>query len=164
VIATTAFIIIFLAIALTVLFVAFGGGVSGARERLHSQTPLGRKIAFTGTGIVVLIFGVVLPFVLIIQNEESQSKEGPGGVELNASQVRGRDLFNVYCSTCHGLEGANAVGRVGPDLDMLRPPKALVLDVIANGRARGQGQMPAELVTGQDAQDVANYVAAVAGR
>ena len=46
---------------------------------------------------------------------------------------------------------------------VLHPPKGLILDAIAKGRARGQGQMPAGLVDGQDAQDVAAYVAAVAG-
>jgi mono/diheme cytochrome c family protein len=56
------------------------------------------------------------------------------------------------------------VGKVGPNLDQLRPPKALILDAIKNGRARGQGQMPAGLVDGQDAQDVADFVAKVAGR
>jgi mono/diheme cytochrome c family protein len=53
---------------------------------------------------------------------------------------------------------------VGPDLDTLRPPSALILDAIANGRARGMGQMPEQLVTGPDARDVANYIATVAGR
>ena len=69
-----------------------------------------------------------------------------------------------YCATCHTLKASNAVGKVGPNLDVLHPPKGLILDAIANGRARGQGQMPAGLVDGQDAQDVAAYVAAVAGR
>jgi mono/diheme cytochrome c family protein len=47
---------------------------------------------------------------------------------------------------------------------VLHPPKGLVLDAIANGRARGSGQMPKGLVDGEDAQDVAAYVVAVAGR
>ena len=72
-------------------------------------------------------------------------------------------MFAANCATCHTLKASNAVGKVGPNLDELHPPKALILDAIANGRARGQGQMPAGLVDGQDAQDVAAYVAAVAG-
>ena len=52
---------------------------------------------------------------------------------------------------------------MGPDLDTLKPPKGLILDAINNGRARGNGQMPAQLYTGQEAQDVAAYVAKVAG-
>jgi mono/diheme cytochrome c family protein len=39
-----------------------------------------------------------------------------------------------------------------------------VLDAIAKGRARGQGQMPSGLIQGQDAQNVAAYIAKVAGQ
>ena len=85
-------------------------------------------------------------------------------MELTASEEAGRAVFAKYCSTCHTLKASNAVGKVGPNLDVLHPPKGLILDAIANGRARGQGQMPAGLVDGEDAQDVAAYVAAVAGR
>ena len=84
-------------------------------------------------------------------------------MDLNAAQANGREVFGTYCATCHTLKASNAVGKVGPNLDVLHPPKGLILDAIANGRARGQGQMPAGLVDGQDAQDVAAYVAAVAG-
>ena len=73
------------------------------------------------------------------------------------------------------MEAANAIGKVGPNLDQVRPPKALVLHTIANGcipnatvkteneACLGQGVMPSEVVTGQDAQDVANFVAEAAG-
>ena len=53
---------------------------------------------------------------------------------------------------------------MGPNLDDLRPPKELVLDAIENGRSRGNGQMAAGLYTGQDAEDVAAYVAKAAGQ
>ena len=59
---------------------------------------------------------------------------------------------------------ANAVAQVGPNLDTLRPPKALVLDAIKNGRAKGNGQMAAGLYQGQDAEDVAAYVAKAVGQ
>ena len=41
--------------------------------------------------------------------------------------------------------------------------KAFILSAILEGRARGNGQMPALLFQGKEAEDVANYVAAVAG-
>ncbi|HEY7621346.1 MAG TPA: cytochrome c, partial [Solirubrobacteraceae bacterium] len=75
----------------------------------------------------------------------------------------GRAVFAKYCATCHTLKASNAVGRVGPNLDNLHPNKALILDAIAKGRARGAGQMPVGLVNGADAQNVADYVSAVAG-
>jgi hypothetical protein len=39
-----------------------------------------------------------------------------------------------------------------------------VLNAIQLGRARGAGQMPADIYTGQDAKDVAQFVSAVAGQ
>ena len=39
-----------------------------------------------------------------------------------------------------------------------------IKDAITNGRARGSGQMPAGLLEGQDEQNVAQFVAKVAGR
>ena len=39
-----------------------------------------------------------------------------------------------------------------------------MLNAVALGRVRGAGTMPAQLVRGQDAQDVADFVSAVAGR
>jgi len=72
---------------------------------------------------------------------------------------------------CHTLEGAKAVGRIGPNLDVrvgddiatAQGRRALVENAIAEGRARGLGQMPALLYQGREAQEVAEFVAAVAG-
>jgi mono/diheme cytochrome c family protein len=47
---------------------------------------------------------------------------------------------------------------------MMVPPEALTLNAIQIGRARGAGNMPAGLVTGSQAEDVASYVTAVAGQ
>jgi mono/diheme cytochrome c family protein len=173
-IASTAFILIFLAIGLAIAFVAFGGGVRGAREQLHSQTRVGRRVAFVSVGLVTLGFGVAIPALLLENNADSQSKSGPGGVELSDAQQHGREVFATNCATCHALAAAKAVGRVGPDLDQLigtqlagtsaADKQAFILDAIAKGRAAGRGQMPAELVDGEDARDVANFITAVAGR
>jgi mono/diheme cytochrome c family protein len=116
------------------------------------------------TGLIIIVIGVAVPALVLANNSDNQAESAPGGITLTASQERGRSIFARECATCHTLRAANAVGRVGPNLDQLHPPKALVLDAIAKGRARGRGQMPVGLVDGQDAQDVASFVAAVAGR
>ena len=90
--------------------------------------------------------------------------EKAGPVRLNEEEQEGREVFNQRCVQCHTLGASNAVQQVGPNLDELRPPKELVLDAIEKGRAGGQGQMPSLLVTGPDAEHVAEYVAKVAGR
>jgi mono/diheme cytochrome c family protein len=97
-------------------------------------------------------------------NGKEQSKEAQSGITLTEDQKKGRELFANSCVQCHTLKAANAVGTVGPSLDALRAPKQLVYDAIIKGRARGQGQMPAQLFEGREARQVADFVAAVAGR
>jgi len=90
---------------------------------------------------------------------------------LPTAEEHSRQLFGERCRNCHTLKAANAVAQVGPNLDNLLSSnpdmakrKAFVLSTIHEGRARGNGQMPADLVAGRDAKDVAAFVAAVAGR
>jgi mono/diheme cytochrome c family protein len=85
-------------------------------------------------------------------------------IELTPAEARGRELFAVNCSNCHTLRAVNAVGQVGPDLDFLRPPPAVVRRRIHEGSEGLQAVMPREIVTGSDAADVAAFVAKVAGR
>jgi len=99
-------------------------------------------------------------------------------LQENADADRGEQLFTQKCGSCHTLTGAGTNGTVGPNLD----------DAFAEARAAGMDQdtiegvvsaqiahprpaspedtevyMPADLVTGDDAEAVANYVASVAG-
>jgi mono/diheme cytochrome c family protein len=114
-------------------------------------------------GAAIVVLGVVIP-ALVLAGGQDRSSKGPGGVELTTAETEGRRIFKVRCANCHTLQAANAVGRVGPSLDQMRPPTALTLDAIEKGRARGQGQMPAAIVTGEEARKVAGFVAKVAGR
>jgi len=163
-IAAAAVILIFLTLGLSVFFVAIRGGARGAREALHSQSPGARRVTFVGVPILILLLVVLVPALVLAGNDHGHSRSAPGGIKLNAAEARGRRLFAQNCATCHTLKAARAVGKVGPNLDVLTPPKALILDAIAKGRARGNGQMPAQLLTGRDADDVATFVAKVAGR
>ena len=87
--------------------------------------------------------------------------------------VNGKTLFVERCARCHVLGRANATGVVGPDLDSAFGPalrdgldeetvKGVVLRQIAN--VLKNSEMPANLVEGQDAEDVAAYVAYAAGQ
>jgi mono/diheme cytochrome c family protein len=71
-----------------------------------------------------------------------------------------RMKFATTCGGCHTLADAKTTGTVGPNLDQLKPDEATVEHQIAVGG----GPMPAGLFKGQDAKDVAAYVAAVAGK
>jgi len=157
-----AFVILWVVVGLAVFLVALRGGLRGARGALHTESRTARRLVLA-TVLGIMTLGIVVPALVLARNGGHHAAISPGGVSLNTPQQRGRNLFAATCATCHTLRGANAVGRVGPNLDILRPPAALVLNAIANGRARGMGQMPALLYQGRDAEAVANYVAAVAG-
>jgi len=157
-----AFVIFWAVLGLAVFLVALRGGPRGARGALHIESRNARRLVLAAfVGITTL--GIAVPALVLARNGDHHAGISLGGVSLNAEQQRGRNLFAATCATCHTLRSANAVGRVGPNLDILRPPAALVLNAIANGRARGMGQMPALLYQGRDAEAVASYVAAVAG-
>src|ERR1700761_4965729 len=97
-----------------------------------------------------------------------------GGCALKhptANVVTGKKLFATNCASCHTLSHANAQGTVGPNLDdAFRQDR---VDGVKSTSIQGlvdywirypntQGVMPPMLVKGQDAQDVAAYVAHVA--
>jgi mono/diheme cytochrome c family protein len=94
-----------------------------------------------------------------------------------ADQARGRTLFVQKCGVCHTLSQAGTTAQIGPNLD----------DAFASARAVGENSdtiegivkaqvefprpstgdpsvsMPADVVTGQDLDDVAAYVGRWAG-
>jgi len=162
-IAAVIFVLAFLLVGLGVVAFAFSGRAS-VRYRRGAPTRAGRRAVAIVVTLVVVLLGVAVPLAIGVVNGNDHAKSAPGGVDLTAAEAHGRAVFATYCATCHTLKASNAVGKVGPNLDVLHPPKALVLDAIAKGRARGSGQMPAGLVDGEDAQDVAAYIAAAAGR
>jgi mono/diheme cytochrome c family protein len=176
-VASTAFILGFIAIGLAVLFVAFGGGPRGAREQLHTQSRGASRAVSIIIGAFALLIGVGVPALVMASNNHTESKKAPGGVKLTDAEQHGRTLFAKNCSTCHTLAAAHSAGKVGPDLDALisgingaTPAETsknritFIESAITQGRARGNGQMPAELLDGQDEKNVAAFVAKVAGR
>jgi len=161
--AIAALVIFWLFIGLLVFFLAIRGGPRGAREALHGQSATTRRLTVGSIALVIAGLGIALPAIVLAHNNSGAKKNAKGGIKLNAQQQNGRVLFAGNCATCHTLAASNAVGKVGPNLDVLRPPASLVLDAVSNGRARGRGQMPAQLLQGPDEKAVASYVAAVAG-
>jgi mono/diheme cytochrome c family protein len=121
--------------------------------------------------VIAFAFGLIVPALVLAHNAESKASEAPGGVHLNAEETKGRELFAQRCVACHTLAAVKSVGRIGPILDIrigdeLSTPaarKALVENAILEGRAEGLGNMPAQLYQGKEAEEVAAFVAAVAG-
>jgi mono/diheme cytochrome c family protein len=161
--AVLAFTLLFVALGLGVLFVGLSGGPSGARRRMASQSKRTRRIALFNFLLALLILGLGVPAAVIATVENRNDIPRANVSNLTAAEKHGRMLFGESCHNCHTLKASNAVAQVGPNLDILRPKKALVLDAIQNGRANGNGQMAADLVQGKDAEDVAAYVAKAVG-
>jgi len=102
----------------------------------------------------------------------------------------GQQLFTQSCGSCHTLSAAGTSGTIGPDLDNAFAadvqegyPQSVIENVVLDqirlgsgpgpiatysngklGNFKVQTQMPANIVKGQDALDVAAYVASVAGQ
>lgn len=93
-----------------------------------------------------------------------------GGADL----AHGQQLFISTCGGCHTLSEAGTKGVIGPNLDAAYAQprangfsdssfEALVREQIQRGFPYARPTpMPANLLKGQDAQDVAAYVAAAA--
>src|SRR6476619_1981582 len=99
------------------------------------------------------------------------------GVAQTGSVDRGRQLFTSKCATCHSLKDAGSTAQIGPDLDTaFAQARATGMDAdtiagvvkaqVDNPRPSNGNpsvSMPAHLVSGEDLDDVASYVASVAG-
>src|SRR4051794_9722888 len=136
------------------------GGLDGL---LHSRTRGGRRFATFAFFVALIVLGFAVPAAVIATNKNSNDIPHAGITNLTAAEQHGQELFGRRCGLCHTLKAANAVARVGPNLDNLAPNEKLVLDAITKGRSNGNGQMPAQIYTGQDAQDVAKFVAKAVG-
>jgi mono/diheme cytochrome c family protein len=161
---TLVFVLIWVALGLGLLIVALSGGPGGAVQRLQTQSRGGRRAAVILFGIAFVVLGVGIPAAVIAATNSRNDIPRANVSNLTAAEKHGQELFAVRCTECHTLAASNAVAQIGPNLDQRRPNKAIVLDAIAKGRSAGNGQMAAGLYTGQDAQDVAAYVAKAVGQ
>jgi mono/diheme cytochrome c family protein len=100
---------------------------------------------------------------------------GSEGIQLadNDPNYAGAALFKQNCAACHSLSYAGAKGSAtdvgsrerkdGPNFNERKEDVEDVLYAIRNG-GFSSGPMPQNLVTGDDAQKVAEFVAEYSGR
>src|SRR6478736_9437230 len=105
---------------------------------------------------------------------------GSGSVgysEGNGDRANGKELFVKNCGSCHTLADAGTKGQIGPNLDyaFLQSRndglgESTFVQVVRGQIAypvvkpsTGAPGMPADILEGQDADDVASYVGSVAG-
>ena len=170
--AVAAFVALWVIVAIGLVVLATRGTGTVAHTR-RDPGRRGSTITISMFVVTAVIFGVGLPLLMLTGNHHNANAQ-VGGIKLTAAQKSGRELFGEHCGVCHTLAGANAAGKVGPNLDVLKPAQSTVLNTINNGclpnppkgssqGCLGQGVMPAAVVQGQDAQNVASFVAKVAG-
>jgi len=91
------------------------------------------------------------------------------GAAKEADEANGKELFVTNCGSCHAMTDAGTKGTIGPDLDDAFQSRhegfkastfqGVVRYWIANPDPLNEPAMPKDILTGQDAEDVAKYVA-----
>jgi mono/diheme cytochrome c family protein len=111
--------------------------------------------------LILVACGLVLAGCSGGENAEPtpQTVEGkvPTTPQVKGDPVAGKKVFETAgCKGCHTLKDAGATGTVGPNLDEKKPPLALVVDRVTNGK----GVMPSfsGQLTPKQIADVAAYV------
>jgi mono/diheme cytochrome c family protein len=127
------------------------------------------KRPFILFGLFAAICLIVLPIIAFGKEDAPAT----GAVQIAAQDTDGKDLFANNCGACHTLAAAGTDGVVGPDLDDRLVTSGVnsseqfegiytrVLAAVDCGRS---GRMPQQILLGEEAQQVAAFVAAYAGR
>ena len=152
----------FMLVGIAILFIAFSGGPGAAREAYLTRGGRGFRILIP---LLYLGLGIAVPAAIIAGRGEAEG--GVNSLEqasLTKREESGKHLFKQTCASCHNLDAVNARGVTGPDLDEIgTASKDRILGAIKRG-GTGQKRMPANVLTGADAEDVALYVSKVAGK
>jgi mono/diheme cytochrome c family protein len=160
--AAAIFIVAFVALGIGVIFVAASGGGAAARENYLTR---GRTLFRVVFPVLVIVLGLAVPALVIADRKAGEGATGQlATVKPSATVKQGKTLFRSTCWSCHTLAAAGARGNTGPNLDQVGTmTKQRVLNAIKNG-GTGQGRMPKNLLQGEEADAVAQYVSQVAGK
>src|SRR5262249_19644057 len=147
-----------------------------SRPGLH-DLPVARRGARDDRSVDDVVRASAAVALVLLTLAAAGCASGTGGVApANADKNAGKRLFTEKCGACHTLRDAGTKGTIGPNLDnSFRPSREqgfaestvrqVVRDQIEFAGVYGlRGPtMPKNLATGSDADEVAAYVAYVAG-
>ncbi|MEX2196642.1 MAG: c-type cytochrome [Thermoleophilaceae bacterium] len=156
------FLVPWVLIGIGILFVSFSGGPGEARRAYLTR---GNRAFGIAIPLIYIAFGIAVPALVLSSREENAGATASlANEDLSAELERGKELFRQTCASCHDLDAINANGVTGPDLDEIGEvtPERIVTAIRIGGT--GANRMPAGLVEGENAEAVARYVAAVAGK
>lgn len=135
------------------------------------------KKTFVVFGIVVVVLAVAIPWLAFRSNGDATT----GAQDVPADLKSGQSLFQTNCGTCHTLYAAGTDGNYAPNLDVLLAPsgppegpsaasaikgiEGRVLNAVEKGvdSSTTPGRMPPGILNEEQAQEVAEFVAHVAG-
>jgi mono/diheme cytochrome c family protein len=135
------------------------------------------KKTFVVFGLVVVVLVALIPWLVF----RSDGDAARGAQQVPSELKEGQTLFQTNCGTCHTLYAAGTDGNYAPNLDeLLAPsgppegPKAAseakgveerVLNALENGvdSSTTPGRMPADILSGAQAKQVAEFVGRTAG-
>lgn len=128
-------------------------------------------------GLLVVFLAVLIPWLAF----RSDGDAGRGAQKVPAGLEQGQSLFQTNCGNCHTLYAAGSDGNFAPDLDVLLAPsgpptgegaeqtikstEGRVLNAIDEGvdSSSTPGRMPGNILSGEQAEEVAAFVARTAG-
>jgi mono/diheme cytochrome c family protein len=134
------------------------------------------KKTFIWFGVLVAVLAVLIPWLAFRADGDSTE-----GADIPADLQSGKTLFDTNCGACHTLYAAETDGNFGPDLDVLLSPagppegptaaktieatEGRVLNAIEAGvdSSTTTGRMPGGIIDGEQAEEVAEFVARTAG-
>ena len=92
---------------------------------------------------------IILILLIILFNKNSFAEDK---MKLGMEVYKNKAM----CGTCHTLQTAQSIGDIGPNLDMLKPQIAQIVNAVTNGI----GVMPpwSDILTIEEIEAVAYYV------
>lgn len=134
------------------------------------------KKTFVVFGLVVLVLAALIPWLAF----RSDGDAATGAQDVPADLKTGQSIFQTNCGNCHTLYAAGTDGNFAPNLDELLAPSGApsgssaqqtiaatekrVLNALENGvDSSTPGRMPAGILSGEQAEEVAKFVAHTAG-
>ncbi len=132
------------------------------------------KKTFIVFALAMVFLAVLIPW-LVFRSDGDASR---GAQKVPSDLKEGQSLFQTNCGTCHTLYAAGTDGNFAPDLDELLSPsgppedeatikgiKKRVLNAVEHGvdSTTTPGRMPPGILNGEQAEEVAEFVATTAG-
>ena len=159
------FVLFWALIAVGLVVVGIRSGRGGAPPKVNASRG-GRAYWYVAFAVVLVAFGAGLPIASSLgRDNDSRSRSDRGHQQPHrrpGARPRAVPSSTAACAT--RWRRPTRSPRSGRTSTPCGPTKGLVLDAIKNGRARGNGAMARNLVVGQDAEDVADFVSVAVGQ